>query len=126
MEAAVNQRKHFTQETKDLIVSEHLSNGIPVSVLARKYGIHAITLYGWKRDMKKTKNSDEKIDSDFIRNLIEENDKLRAENKNLLAKVGDFSIRNEILKDAVAIAQKKVILKALLLPKKSKPIIGMK
>ena len=126
MERTINERKHFTQEKKELIVNEHLSSGIPVSVLARKYGIHAITLYGWKRNMKNSKNNDEKFNSDFIRKLIEENDKLRAENKNLLAKVGDFSIRNEILKDAVAIAQKKVILKALQLPRKSKPIIGIK
>lgn len=76
--------------------------------------------------MKNSKNNDEKIDSEFIRKLIEENDTLRAENKNLLAKVGDFSIRNDILKEAVAIAQKKVILKALPLPKKSKHINGMK
>ena len=126
MELAVNQRKHFTLEKKNSIVQEHLSLGISVPVLARKYGIHAITLYGWKRNMKNSKNSDEKIDSDFIRKLIEENDTLRAENKNLLAKVGDFSIRNDILKEAVAIAQKKVILKALPLPKKSKHINGMK
>jgi transposase-like protein len=126
VEIVISQRKHFTQEKKNSIVAEHLSSGIPVSVLARKYGIHAITLYGWKRNMNRAKNSDEKIDSEFIRNLIEENDKLRSENKNLLAKVGEFSIRNDILKDAVSIAQKKVILNALPLPKKSKHINGMK
>lgn len=125
MEAVSSRRKHFTQEKKDLIVKEHLSTGISVAVLARKYGIHAITLYGWKRNMK-YKKDDTKIDSDFIRKLIEENDRLKQENKNLLAKVGDFVVRNAILKDAVSIAQRKVILNSLTSPKKSKRINGMR
>ena len=66
------------------------------------------------------------IDPEFIQKLVEENDRLKNENKNLLSKVGDLSIRVDILKDAVEIAQKKAILKALQSPKKSKRIIGMK
>lgn len=125
MEAASNRRKHFTQEKKEFIVKEHLSTGISVPVLARKYGIHAITLYGWKRSMK-NKKDDTKVDLEFIRKLIEENDRLKEENKNLLAKVGDFAVKNDILKDAVSIAQKKVILNSLTSPKKSKRINGMR
>jgi transposase-like protein len=125
MEVSPNKRKHFTQEKKRLIVKEHFSTGIPVTVLARKYGIHAITLYGWKRQMNHKKEQSE-IDPEFIQKLIEENDKLKAENQNLKAKVGDLAIKNDILKDGLEIAQKKAILKALQLPKKSKRLIGMK
>ena len=125
MEATSTRRKHFTQQKKEMIVQEHYSTGLSVAVLARKYGIHAITLYGWKRQMNHKKKQAE-IDPEFIQKLIEENDRLRDENKNLLSKVGDLSIRVDILKDAVEIAQKKAILKALQSPKKSKRIIGMK
>ena len=125
MEATSSRRKHFTQQKKEMIVQEHYSTGLSVAVLARKYGIHAITLYGWKRQMNHKKKQTE-IDPEFIQKLVEENDRLRDENKNLLSKVGDLSIRVDILKDAVEIAQKKAILKALQSPKKSKRIIGMK
>lgn len=125
MEATSSRRKHFTQQKKEMIVQEHYSTGLSVPVLARKYGIHAITLYGWKRQMNHKKKQTE-VDPEFIQKLVEENDHLRDENKNLLSKVGDLSIRVDILKDAVEIAQKKAILKALQSPKKSKRIIGMK
>ncbi|MEI6806789.1 MAG: transposase [Myxococcaceae bacterium] len=125
METTLTKRKHFTQEKKRLIVKEHLSTGIPIPVLARKYGIHAITLYGWKRSMNNKKEPSE-IDPETIKKLVEENDRLRADNKNLMAKVGDLSIRNDILKEGLDFAQKKAILKALESPKKSKKIIGMR
>ena len=125
MEVMHSKRKYFTQEKRRLVIKEHFSTGISIPVLARKYGIHAITLYGWKRNMNQKKEQSE-TDPEFIKKLIEENDRLKVENKNLMAKVGDFSIRIDILKDAVEIAQKKVILKALQLPKKSKRINGMR
>jgi regulator of replication initiation timing len=66
------------------------------------------------------------INAEYIQKLIEENDRLKAENQNLKAKVGDLTIKNDILKDGLEIVQKKAILKALQPPKKSKRLIGMK
>lgn len=125
MEVASSGRKHFTQEKRRLIIKEHFSEGISIPVLARKYGVHAITLYNWKRQMNHKKN-ESPIDADFIQKLIEENDRLKSENQNLKAKVGDLTIKNDILKDGLEIVQKKAILKALQSPKKSKRFIGMK
>ena len=125
MEVTASKRKHFTHIRKQLIVKEHFSTGISIPVLARKYGIHAITLYGWKRNMNQKKNQSE-IDPEAIKKLVEENDRLKSENKNLMNKVGDLSIRNDILKEGLDFAQKKEILKALESPKKSKKINGMR
>jgi len=72
------------------------------------------------------KKNDSPITPEYIQKLIEENDKLKAENQNLKAKVGDLTIKNDILKDGLEIVQKKAILKALQPPKKSKRLIGMK
>lgn len=119
MEATSRRRRYFTREKKEMILREHYSTGISVPVLARKYGIHAITLYAWKRYMKDKKDQTE-MDPEFIQNLIEENDRLKGQNKDLLAKVGDLSIKNDILKDGIEIAQKKAFLKSLQSPKKSK------
>ena len=125
MEATPNKRKHFTQEKKRSIINEHYSQGISFPVLARKYGVHAITLYSWKRQMNHKKD-ESPINAEYIQKLIEENDKLKAENQNLKAKVGELAIKNDILKDGLEIVQKKAILKALQPPKKSKRLIGMK
>lgn len=125
MEATLNKRKYFTQEKKRSIVNEHYSTGVSIPVLARKYGVHAITLHNWKRQMNHKKD-ETPIDPEFIQKLIEENDRLKAENQNLKAKVGDLSIKNDILKDGLEIVQKKAILKALQPQKKSKRLIGMK
>jgi transposase-like protein len=125
MEATSNRRKHFTQEKKQLIIEEHYSQGISIPVLARKYGVHAITVYSWKRQMNHKKD-ESPINVEYIQKLIEENDKLKVENQNLKAKVGELAIKNDILKDGLEIVQKKAILKALQPPKKSKRLIGMK
>jgi len=125
MEATSSRRKVFTQEKKQLIITEHYSQGISIPVLARKYGVHAITLYSWKRQMNHKKD-ELPINAEYIQKLIDENDKLKAENQNLKAKVGDLTIKNDILKDGLEIVQKKAILKALQPPKKSKRLIGMK
>lgn len=125
MEYTSSRRKHFTQEKKQLIIKEHYSQGISIPVLARKYGVHAITLYSWKRQMNQKKD-ESAIDAAYIQKLIEENDKLKSEVQTLKAKVGDLTIKNDILKDGLEIVQKKAILKALQPPKKSKRLIGMK
>jgi transposase-like protein len=125
MEATSSRRKVFTQEKKQLIIREHYSQGISIPVLARKYGVHAITLYSWKRQMNH-KKKESPISPEYIKKIIEENDKLKAENQTLKAKVGDLTIKNDILKDGLEIVQKKAILKALQPPKKSKRLIGMK
>ncbi|WP_374001096.1 transposase [Bdellovibrio bacteriovorus] len=125
MEATSSRRKVFTQEKKQLIIKEHYSQGISIPVLARKYGVHAITLYSWKRQMNHKKD-ESPVNAEYIQKLIEENDKLKAENQNLKAKVGELAIKNDILKDGLEIVQKKAILKALQPPKKSKRLIGMK
>lgn len=125
MEAASSRRQFFSLEKKQSIIKEHYSEGISIPVLARKYGVHAITLYNWKRQMKHKKN-EEPINPEFIQNLIAENDRLKTENQTLKAKVGDLTIKNDILKDGLEIVQKKAILKALQPPKKSKRLIGMK
>ncbi len=125
MEVTSSRRKVFTQEKKQLIIKEHYSQGISIPVLARKYGVHAITLYSWKRQMNHKKD-ESPVNAEYIQKLIEENDKLKAENQNLKAKVGELAIKNDILKDGLEIVQKKAILKALQPPKKSKRLIGMK
>lgn len=125
METITHQRKRFSQEKREIILNEHFSQGISIAVLARKYGVHAITLYNWKRQMNQ-KKTESQINLEYVQKLIEENEKLKSENQSLKAKVGELAVKNDILKDGLEIVQKKVLLKELQSPKKSKRILGMR
>lgn len=105
MEATFNSRKHFTEEKKELIIKEHYSERISIPVLARKYAVHAITLYNWKRQMNHRKDQSP-INVEFVQKLFEENDTLKGEVESLKAKVGDLTIKNDILKDGLEIENK--------------------
>jgi regulator of replication initiation timing len=52
------------------------------------------------------------IDLEYIQKLISEVEEIRAENEKLKDKVGDLSIKNDILKDSLEIVQKKSSLKS--------------
>ena len=97
MEITLSKRKRVSEETKVRIIKEHYSQGVSIPVLARKYGLHAITLYNWKRQMKQRK-TEAPINPEYIQKLIAENDNLKNENQLLKAKVGDLTIKNDILK----------------------------
>ena len=80
----VNKRKHFTQNRKREILSELNAEGMTVSFLARKHGIHPITIHGWKRTLRQ---KDESNSSPEVvqKELLEENKKLRDENTSLFS-----------------------------------------
>jgi transposase-like protein len=118
-------RNYFSRDKKQEILKQHTDQGIPISQLARENGIHAVTIYQWKRLM-----SDEKKESDLtpamLRELIAENSKLKKEIKQLKYKVADLSVSNDILNDALEIAKKNAILEQIELLEKSKKLKNTK
>lgn len=72
----VSSRVRFSKSQKEEILSEHLDKGMPLSVVARKHGIHPITLSAWKRRMK-----EKDATSIDISSLLEEINQLKKENK---------------------------------------------
>lgn len=121
MEVMGSKRRTPKQEKWESIINEHYSTGISLPVLARKYGVHVMSLYTWKRQMSSKKEETESLlNLEYVRKLIEENDRLKGENKNLKAKVGELAISCDILKDGLEIVQKKAALKALQSQKKSR------
>lgn len=110
-------RRRFSQAQKVQILREHTELGVPISQIARKNGINAITVYQWKRNMNQ---DDESITPDKVRELILEISKLKSENKQLKCKVADLAITNDILTDAIEISKKRELLKQAQLLEKSK------
>jgi transposase-like protein len=110
-------RRHFSRAQKEQILQEHREQGVPISQLARKHGIHAITVYQWKRNMTQ---DDESVTPEKIRELISEISKLKLENKQLKFKVADLSVTNDIMAEAIEISKKRDLLKQVKLLEKSK------
>ena len=101
-------RTYLTQNQKLMILEENRNDGVPISILARKHGIHPITIYQWKKKMDQDENE---LSMDRIKEILLENERLKKENKNLKVKVADLSIDTEILKDALDIVKKKSLLR---------------
>lgn len=113
----LGRKSRFTQSQKEQIIREHTEHGVPISQLARRNGINAVTVYQWKRNMN---HDDESITPEKIQELILEISKLKAENKQLKFKVADLAVSNDILTDALEIAKKRELLKQAKLLEKSK------
>jgi transposase-like protein len=48
---SLNQRKHYSATQKVEILREHLENQVPISDLARRYGVHPNLLHKWKKQL---------------------------------------------------------------------------
>lgn len=115
--SSAGRRRHFSKEQRDQILKEHIQEGAPISLLARKNGINAVTIYMWKRNMNQ---DDESITPEKIRELFREISSLKTENKQLKVKVADLAVSNDILTEAIEISKKRILLKRAQLLEKSK------
>jgi len=107
-------RAYRTKSQKIDLLNELKSGGMSISNLARKHGIHPITIYKWKRQM-----SDEtKKDPIDVHEILKELEKIKEENTHLKKAVGNMAISNEILQAAVDILKKNQRSEKLKSPKK--------
>jgi len=107
-----SKRKYYTRDKKIKILMELESGAMTHSSLARKHGIHPITLYKWKREMGQHSKC-EPVDT---RELLTEIEELKKRNLQLQQALGNMAIDNEILKTANDVkkkAQRQVKLKQL-------------
>jgi len=114
-------RRRFTDQEKNSILEDHFDKGIPVPVLARKHGIHPITLYNWKRKMSEQGNS--QVDP---KELLKEIEKLNIELKNVKAALGEAVLDKQALQDINKVLKKKYLEQQLGSPKKSSKKVSRK
>lgn len=115
MQATETKRRTYRTKSQKLdLLNELKSGGMTISILARKHGIHPITIHKWKRQM-----SDEtKKDSIDVHEILKELEKIKEENNHLKKAVGNMAISNEILQAAVDILKKNQRSEKLKSPKK--------
>ena len=98
-------RRRFSYEQKRLILKEHLNEGATVTSLARKYQVHPITIYNWKRMMDP--NSDPPQPNNSYDELLKELEELKKENQQLKKCVGELKLDNDAQKQLLDKFKKK-------------------
>jgi transposase-like protein len=115
MEATeTTKRQYKTKSQKIQLLNELNSGGMTISTLARKHGIHPVTIHKWKREM----TQEIKKDSVDLHEVLEELEKLKEENNHLKKAVGNLAITNEILQTANDVLKKNQRSEKLKSPKK--------
>jgi transposase-like protein len=107
-------RQYRTKSQKLQLLNELDSGGMTISTLARKHGIHPVTIHKWKREM----TQETKKDSVDLHEILQELEKLKEENNHLKKAVGNLAITNEILQTANDVLKKNQRSEKLKSPKK--------
>lgn len=97
--------KRWGLSQRRLILSEHMELGVSVSSLGRKYGIHPVTIYQWKRSHME--NEKLKQSGPSVEELLEQLEKAHKENRHLKKALAEVSVDKSILQDALEIFKKK-------------------
>jgi transposase-like protein len=110
MEAEVRTEspRRFGIAVKRLILQEHLHQGTSLALLARRFGVHPVTLYAWKRNLM-MEDQGRKEKADFAE-LWSELERTRQENRQLKKAVAELAVDKSILQDAVELLKKKKLL----------------
>jgi transposase-like protein len=95
-------RTYRTKSQKIQLLNELKSGDMTISTLARKHGVHPVTIHKWKREMAKETDKDS-ID---VHELLAELEKIKEENNHLKKAVGDMAVSKEILQTAVEVLKK--------------------
>jgi len=103
-----------TPEEKKAIVQETYQPGMSVSIIARKYGIFPSQLFLWRKHMEDGAMKGIEAQEDVVsKTAYKELEKKLKETERVL---GRKTLENEILREAVLIAQKKKLISRQPLP----------
>lgn len=108
-------RKYFSKAQKLKILSELDSGFINCSELARKYDIHPVTIYSWKRGLRDMTKDKKSID---VEELLAENQRLKQQVDALKSTVSDLAVDKRILEISKEILLKEKRKKKFPIPEK--------
>lgn len=102
---SVERRRKWSSEEKTRIIQETYLLGTSVSQVARKYGISPSQLFAWRRLMEEGAHQgvcsgEEVVPKSMVKSL-------EKQIRELERMLGKKTLENEILKEAVKLAQKK-------------------
>ncbi len=105
---SVERRRRWSPEEKKSMVQETYQPGMSVSLIARKYGIFPSQLFNWRRLMEEGGMKGISYQEEVIpKSQFKELEKRLKETERVL---GKKTLENEILREAVKLAQEKKLI----------------
>lgn len=105
METGECRRRRYSYYQKKELINEHLEKGLSISAIARKYQIHPVTLFNWKRMFKMAEENP--LPTPDVNALIVEVEELRKQNKQLKKALADTALDKSVLGDALKVMKKR-------------------
>jgi transposase len=118
--AGIQRRRRYTAEQKMAFVQEAMQPGMTISYVARRHGISASLIFGWRRRMSEGGKEAIRADDEVVAKA--EILALQKRVRELERVLGKKTMENEILREAVRLAhEKKLISRLPSLPDEDSP-----
>jgi transposase len=109
--AGIQRRRRYTAEQKMALVQEAMQPGMTISYVARRHGISPSLIFGWRRRMSEGGKEAIRADDEVVAKA--EILALQKRVRELERVLGKKTLENEILREAVKLAQEKKLISRL-------------
>ena len=118
--AGIQRRRRYTVDQKLAVLAEASAPGMTISYVARRHGISPSLIFGWRRRMTEGGKEAVRADDEVVASA--EVRALQKRIRELERVLGRKTLENEILREAIKVAQEKKLISRLpLLPGEDLP-----
>jgi transposase len=109
--ASIQRRRRYSLDQKLTVLAEAAQPGMSISYVARRHGISPSLLFGWRRRMTEGGKEAVRVDDQVVGSA--EVRALEKRIRELERVLGKKTLENEILREALKVAQEKKLLSHL-------------
>jgi len=118
--SSIQRRRRYSLDQKLAVLAEAAQPGMSISYVARRHGISPSLLFGWRRRMSEGGKEAVRVDDEVVGSA--EVRALEKRIRELERVLGKKTLENEILREALKVAQEKKLISPLpLLPERDTP-----
>jgi transposase len=109
--ASIQRRRRYSLDEKLTVLAEAAQPGMSISYVARRHGISPSLLFGWRRRMTEGGKEAVRVDDEVVGSA--EVRALEKRIRELERVLGKKTLENEILREALKVAQEKKLISHL-------------
>jgi transposase len=109
--ASIQRRRRYSLDQKLAVLAEAAQPGMSISYIARRHGISPSLLFGWRRRMSEGGKEAVRVDDEVVGSA--EVRALEKRIRELERVLGKKTLENEILREALKVAQEKKLISHL-------------
>jgi transposase len=109
--ASIQRRRRYSLDQKLTVLAEAAQPGMSISYVARRHGISPSLLFGWRRRMTEGGKEAVRVDDEVVGSA--EVRALEKRIRELERVLGKKTLENEILREALKVAQEKKLISHL-------------